>query len=243
MNSLGPESRAIIDEALPGEGLEAPRRAHLKRELMARIAAGAVAGGAALATTKAAAATQVAKGGLVSLFLTSMAQGGAVMAVVIGAGVGYRAVTEPAAAPAPSVALSVAITPTASAIVRPAAPRAVEEPVSVIASSAPAAPVAPTASMEAAAPASSSISGEMELLRQAQRALASGDGSRALELLGEHEASYAGGALREERQAARVLALCKAGRGAEARAEASRFVAEFPRSLHRGHVLGACAND
>ena len=50
-----------------------------------------------------------------------------------------------------------------------------------------------------------------------------------------------GGVLREEQRAARILALCAAGRTGEAKAEAQRFLAESPRSPMAERVRSSCA--
>src|SRR5262249_36408651 len=79
---------------------------------------------------------------------------------------------------------------------------------------------APATSAHAALPA---LDAELSLLREAQGALRAGEPARALALL--DAAQPAGGALGEERDAARVLALCGAGRVDDARREAARFLA------------------
>jgi hypothetical protein len=81
---------------------------------------------------------------------------------------------------------------------------------------------------------------ETEALRAAQRALRSGDATRALELLHEQERTYAAGSLHEERAAARILALCQAGLADAARASTERFVRRWPRSALRARVISAC---
>jgi hypothetical protein len=90
------------------------------------------------------------------------------------------------------------------------------------------------------APAVTTLREETSLLHSAQAALRT-DPARALELLDEHARRFPSGVLREERSAARVLALCALGRAAEARAEAARFVATWPRSLHADRVRASCA--
>ena len=67
-----------------------------------------------------------------------------------------------------------------------------------------------------------------------------GDNDAALELLAEHQGTFADGAMVEEREAARVLAFCGAGRLEEGRAAALAFASRFPRSPHKGRVLTAC---
>jgi hypothetical protein len=81
---------------------------------------------------------------------------------------------------------------------------------------------------------------ETEALRAAQRALRGGDTDEALELLNAQDRTYRSGALKEERAAARVLALCQGGDVRSARLEAERFVRRWPRSALRGRVLSAC---
>jgi len=77
-------------------------------------------------------------------------------------------------------------------------------------------------------------------LREAQRALRSGDSNRALALLEQQQTLYPNGSLAQERSAAKVLALCQAGRAEQARLEAQRFEQLFPNSPLLGRVRGAC---
>ncbi|WP_437974916.1 hypothetical protein WMF11_43065 [Sorangium sp. So ce295] len=87
----------------------------------------------------------------------------------------------------------------------------------------------------------STLAAEMALLREAQDAVRDGDPSAALDRLDDLGARFPEGQLREERMAARVLALCAAGRAPEARAEAERLLGEAPSSVHAGRVRASCA--
>ncbi|WP_438039847.1 hypothetical protein [Sorangium sp. So ce128] len=87
----------------------------------------------------------------------------------------------------------------------------------------------------------STLAAEMALLREAQDAVRDGDPSAALDRLDDLGARFPEGQLREERMAARVLALCAAGRAPEARAEAERLLGEAPGSVHAGRVRASCA--
>ncbi|MDC0684181.1 hypothetical protein [Sorangium atrum] len=87
----------------------------------------------------------------------------------------------------------------------------------------------------------STLAAEMALLREAQDAVRDGDPSAALERLDDLGARFPEGQLREERMAARVLALCAAGRAREARAEAERLLGEATGSVHAGRVRASCA--
>jgi hypothetical protein len=86
------------------------------------------------------------------------------------------------------------------------------------------------------------LQAETAALRRAQRAIRSGDPERALALIREQDATYRGGALAQERAAARIFALCDLGRTEEARAEIRRFGRQWPRSPLLSRVQsGSCA--
>ncbi|MEO8875537.1 MAG: hypothetical protein ABI461_08120 [Polyangiaceae bacterium] len=83
---------------------------------------------------------------------------------------------------------------------------------------------------------------EVELIQHAQQALAANDASTALALLNEHARRFPNGALAEERDAARVLALCGAGRQADASAMGAAFLNRYPTSPLASRVRSSCAN-
>jgi outer membrane protein assembly factor BamD (BamD/ComL family) len=70
------------------------------------------------------------------------------------------------------------------------------------------------------------LSEQIALIDSARAAVASGAGERALGLLRQYRDKYPAGSFRPEAFALQVEALVKAGRNAEARALAERFVAE-----------------
>lgn len=84
---------------------------------------------------------------------------------------------------------------------------------------------------------------ETRALREAQRALRGGEPERALGLLDEQDGRFAGGALGQERAAARVMALCQSGRAERARHLAARFEQSVPGSPLIGRVRSACADE
>jgi hypothetical protein len=147
--------------------------------------------------------------------------------------------------------------PAASAVPPPAAaaPRASVEPVRSAAAPRPTSVAPPPVAVEpppvgeppptlpappAAPPAPpDTLAAEATRLREAHGALQGGDAARALALLDEQGA--AGAQLREERAAARVLALCQLGKVDEARAAAARFLQESPRSPLADRVRASCA--
>jgi hypothetical protein len=81
---------------------------------------------------------------------------------------------------------------------------------------------------------------ETEALRQAQQALHDKEPARALQLLDEQDLRFRDGQLPQERTAARILALCQAGRVESAREQARRFESRWPRSALLGRVRAAC---
>jgi hypothetical protein len=89
---------------------------------------------------------------------------------------------------------------------------------------------------------SEQLAEEIELLASANASIRSGEGSRALQLLREFDRRFANAVLKEERAAAGVLALCAAGRQAEAKATADRFAARWPRSPLLPRISSSCAS-
>jgi hypothetical protein len=75
----------------------------------------------------------------------------------------------------------------------------------------------------------------------AKAALDANEPKRALRLLERHARRHAQGALTEEREAARVEALCGVGRAAAARRAAERFATSFAGSPRIARVSSLCA--
>lgn len=145
------------------------------------------------------------------------------------------------------------------------APASVEQPAAIAARpSEPAQPSEPAAAIEAPKPARAvaakrserrassepnpaqseegeTLSGELTLLHGARQALARGDASAALQALDAHAARYPNGKLRQEALSARALALCEAGRTAEARRMAAQLARIAPRSPHLIRLADSCA--
>jgi len=90
-------------------------------------------------------------------------------------------------------------------------------------------------------PESPSVSAEVDLLKNAQRALSAGDATTALSLLDRHASQFPSGALVVERMAARVFALCELGRVDEARGVARAFLKAAPNSPLVPRVTASCA--
>jgi len=75
------------------------------------------------------------------------------------------------------------------------------------------------------------IASELELLRAARQAIASGDYTQALHKIGAHVHLYPKSQLGEEREALRIRALQGLGRSDEANLAASAFRKQFPRNV------------
>ena len=88
---------------------------------------------------------------------------------------------------------------------------------------------------------SQTLAAEIALVARVNAAVNAGSGAKALELLAEYDREFRPGMLGEERAAASVLALCAAGRTAEARAAAQRFHARWQRSAHAPRLAKSCA--
>lgn len=90
-------------------------------------------------------------------------------------------------------------------------------------------------------PHSSDLSREARALSEVQRAVRDGRSSEALALLDQQDRDFPRGELRQERLAARVVALCAAGRASEARALAASFLVQAPRSPLAARMRTVCA--
>ena len=81
---------------------------------------------------------------------------------------------------------------------------------------------------------------EARALADVQRALREGRSTEALVMLAAQNREFAGGALGQEREAARIMALCTAGRVAEGRPAAERFLTANPGSPVTTHIRSSC---
>jgi outer membrane protein assembly factor BamD (BamD/ComL family) len=87
---------------------------------------------------------------------------------------------------------------------------------------------------------SDSLPEEVRLLSKAEHQLSAGRADEALATLGEHERRFAGGALAEERLAARVQSLCALGRLSEAKADLAKLARSYPASVHFDRARRFC---
>ncbi|MCA9623755.1 MAG: hypothetical protein KC731_32255 [Myxococcales bacterium] len=261
MTALTPESRDLIDAARGGDDLGVARRQRLKRGLLTQVAVGAAVGTAAKAATAATAATTATTAGEAtgaSLFAGAFAAKLGATVVIAGAlsfgamALHEQATTDGGATPSvPSTALEPLAPPAAEALAQAEPQEAVQEPKSDVEAPVSDAPVSgvpvpaavdplPPSDAKPPEPSRRALAEETALLQRAQAELRAGNPEAALALLEEHRGRHALGAMSEEREAARILALCAAGRRDEARAAAADFLAAHPKSPHRARVLSAC---
>jgi hypothetical protein len=264
MSDLSPETLALLDRARDDDAMPASHRSAVRRRLA--IAVG-IAAPMAMGTTAAASvsvATWAVRGlailgaaGVVSAAalapspaVAPSGRDAVVVAPVTRPQVGVAArLARPSTpeVPTPS-ATDDAVVPDDDRIPDGAAPAAVEPvpraPLRPAARVEPIARVEPTAGVESTArvePAEDSLATEVRLVSDARAAIDSGDPSRALVLLADHDRRFAVGALAPEVYALRIDALCAAGRTTDAEAEARRFEAHYSGSPLERRFASTCA--
>jgi hypothetical protein len=219
MTDLARKAQRLVELARSGDDPSAAQLLSLHCAVAASVAAeGAIAASGATATAKVA-----STGGLVK---------GSVAAAAIATGAaGFFALQ--------SDGPIVAIAPVVQLPARPTAPpKAFFAPPPISVAPSVQAPV-PTA-RAIKPPSGPRLEQEAALLAEVQGALRSGQAALALAKLEIYDRRFATGVLRAEADAARVFALCGAGRVDRARASAARFVQRYPSSPAAARVQGAC---
>lgn len=249
MSDLSDEARALIARARTAHDPSSDDEERVLSSVLARVvptalatavamktASAATSAGASTSTSAAAGAvfgSVMVKTVLVSVALLGTVAGGvALVARAPREAVDTRRapLRAPVARPLPSVR-----EPTAR--VAPGQPPPVEMvPAALPAHSTSRSPAHRSARAPTAAPAPS-LEQEAELLGSVHDALRQDDPQRALAILDGQPTS---GALAEERAASRILALCRLGRGEEARIAGERFFATWPSSSMAAAVRDAC---
>ncbi|MGK3988653.1 hypothetical protein WME99_36755 [Sorangium sp. So ce136] len=256
MSQLGPLSRSILEAARNGDRSTAADRARVRAKLRRSLALGTAvtAGGAAktgfaMVSAKAAlpwgiVAVLAPAAVVVTLHTTQGEPRAAPRASHAGAVVTERARAAAAGRPAPSDDRAPAERPREPALpIEPAEARKLDpSPAAIERATTPgraprSGPVGGPGAMSGV-PAEDPLVAETRRLREVHEALRRGDPERALSLL---DAADAGGReLREERAAARVVALCNLGKTAAGRAAMLDFLRESPGSPYSGRVRSAC---
>jgi len=238
MTELTPEAQNLVDAARGGDDPSPAARARVRAALLAQI------GAAPRPTSPRAGHT-----GLIVGVATV-----ATIGIVVGAWLMLRD-RNPAPPPAPSIAAPAPAPVITSLPPEPAPSPSPPPPPSPSPSPSPPPPPPPSPSpspspprrpspppASASAPTADSIRAERALLAAANAALRDGDPAAALATLATHASRFPHGVLVEERNATRVLALCAAGRTADAEAARTDFLARWPRSVHAARVRTACVD-
>lgn len=269
MSELDPQAKDLIGLALEGEGPTSSERSRLRGVVLARVGAGvavlSTASGSAAATATGAGSTLAlglaAKVVVVVALVGAVGAGGYAAAsihrikIASGAARPSAQATAPVTigGPAPAVSLRPPVGPGVEPT-RDFPPVSEETPAAAapaLLSLASARPVstarAPTeiaagsTAPDRAAPLPDrSLDEETRALRSAFADLRDGHADRALAAIDAQESRFAGGALAEERAAARIVTLCALRRTDEARADASRFLGAHPHSLLAGRIIASC---
>jgi hypothetical protein len=220
---MDPSAQELLDQARSAHDPTDADRARVRRKLAVRIAAGTALGGS-VAKASSVATTTLLK--IVAPILVVSAVGG----YVLSRPATSISTIEPAAT---SVERAPAVT-----LEKPAEPAATEVPIAaappLVASHAPHTKQPPPA-------ASADLDAETMLLAQAQGAIQQKDFTGALAKLDAYDHAFPAGVLKEEGMAARVVALCGAGRSADAQTLARTFLARYPRSPLAVRVRSSCA--
>ncbi len=104
-----------------------------------------------------------------------------------------------------------------------------------------ASPASLATSPSIAAPEPGSLSAEVALLRRMSAALRGHDPKGALKAVAEHARRFPNGALAEEREVERIVALCALGRREDAARATDRFTRAYPASSHEARIRAECA--
>lgn len=150
----------------------------------------------------------------------------------------------PTAAPVTASAMNTASVASSSPAPRAArlAPSAEPLPEPVLRVDPPPAPSAPPVASAPAPTVAEHLAEEIAILRAIDDALRRGDGASALAGVEKHAAQFPAGAMVEEREAARVLAMCALGRRDDAVKLADRFRVRFPRSPASPRLDASCVS-
>lgn len=238
MDDMSPELRALTDSARRGDDPTDDDRARVRRALALKLGAAAL-GTSAAASAGSSASVAASKG----VFVVWWFKVG-VAALVVASVTTAVVVTRPKQSGAP-VRVSA---PSAVARVREAPARMetdvamtpavrVETPDAAVASAPSAAVVrqTPRAREEA-----NDLTEELAALREARRAMAAGEPERALEILDTYARAHHGGVMAVEREGARLIASCAAGR--DVRAEAEAFVTRHGDAPLASRVRAECVD-
>ncbi|HEV8244797.1 MAG TPA: hypothetical protein VGP93_03480 [Polyangiaceae bacterium] len=226
MTALSPKARALVQAGRSALRATAADRERVEAALSARLGPSSVPPETGVARFAGRAGWHVVSGAAIGVGLVGGALLLALRPGASAAPAAPTALTAPSAANGPS---SRAPTPAPSSLVAPA-------------------PVAtPSVAAASDAPASPSprepdrLAQEVTLLSRATSALRAGRAAEALKALDEHQRRFPGGALSEERHAAKAQALCVLGRVSEGRIELSHLTPRSPTAARAKQVCDSAS--
>jgi hypothetical protein len=233
-DELSPTARALLRAARSYDDPSADDSRRVRAGVLARVGVAAGVGAAVGASS----AWSFA--GIGAMLGTTAGKIGTAVVLVAGLSAGTYVATRPRAVPHASAATSSFSIP--APIERPRAPISKIEVAPLANAPVAEAPKTRTNTLRGthARRTSDSLEGEVRLLEEADADLRRGDADSALARLGEHASRYPSGTLADEREGIRAVALCRAGRLAEGRVAADRFLAAARKSSLASRVRTAC---
>ena len=237
MMELDPQSHRILDLARTARTPSPEDKARVERRFALALGLTASAASAA-ASAQTASSLTAGKSVASAVVLKWWAGGGALLAAAFA---GYTVLSGPTA-PSPAVPAELPV----SAVTTPAAPNTSQvdlQPAAAadVTGDGQAEPASRRTEPRRRAAAGPSLAAELELLHRAQSAWRAREAARALSIVDEHRARYPRSALRVEREALQVLALCELGRRSEAARVARALLAREPLSPLRAAIEQSCA--
>ena len=225
MSELSPETRSLLDAARDAHAAPTGARDRVRARMMSDLAR-----------------SVPPKPVSARWFQSSLVKLAGAGVVIVGLGTALR--VRPSPTPTPAVHRVARVTPQTTPTPVPRAVPVVPTPASAPAEplTQPVLPEAPPSRSRAVEVrgASDDLTAEIALLRQARGALARHDNATALDLAERYQTRFPQGSMAEDAAALKVIALCQSGLTQRARAEAERFFARWPRSLHGSRVRTAC---
>jgi len=237
MKDMSPELRRLVDDARAADDPTAADRDRVRAALVAVLAAG---GGAAATATGGGKLGLMGRLGLVTL-IGALLAGGVWWFVSSSSGGEDRVAAVPTSDPAP--VSDPVPDPVPDPVLDPVpdpAPVSDPDPGAQPPDAAPHVTSTPARRAKPKPRDAAQLAEEARLLREAETARRGGDIALASERLAEHRRRFPRGALTTEREAARILVLCDAGRAGEAKKLAARFLRRYPRSPLADRVRSAC---
>jgi hypothetical protein len=237
MSDLSPQAKALLRAARSFDEPSDEDHRRVRSSVLSRVGAGAAIGlAASMSTSTLAASTGTLLSGTVAkIGIAVLLAGG----ISTGAYFATRSHSAPVAAVIDNVKPAPLPAPARPEPVAPVQAQAMVDDSSKVEDS-PTPPAGRSAAKARAPKVAGDIEGEVHLLEDADAALRRGDGAGALVKLNEHASKFPGGALRQEREGMTVVALCQAGRQAEGRAAAERFLSRSSKSALASRIRAAC---